>query len=136
MNCEMQRHFYMLGWQSSSTQSYRRITCTLRSRDICHDCASLGVCVYTYLNSNEKAKVYIRLVFSIIHAFLPLQSKLLSIQESQHGYNSCENFHMKCGSLLKPLPGQLHLPHAHARLLSSHFPPCLLKSGAEQMAVP
>lgn len=40
--------------------------------NICHQGPGLCVCVYSYLNSNEKSKVYVRLVFSLIPCpFLP-----------------------------------------------------------------
>lgn len=78
------------------------------------------------------------MAFSLIHVFSSpfLQSKLFNIQESQCGYISCENFNLKCRSLLKPLPPRLLLPHTQALSALLPFPMHLLRLGAEQMAVP
>ena len=49
----------------------------LVSPNICDHGPTLCVCVFFYLNSNEKSKVYVRLVFSL-NVEGPMQSVIIS----------------------------------------------------------
>lgn len=68
-----EKHF--LHTSSPNQQKPQRDNTYLMNLDICHDSASLCVFVCSYLNSNEKANIYIRLVVHLIPClFFPLSS--------------------------------------------------------------
>jgi hypothetical protein len=85
-------------------------------------------CVFLYLKWNRKTNVYIRLVFKLIPGlffFLCSNPNYLTFKKVSVVTPPVKISVWNGGSLLKPLPPQLHLPHTQPCLLSSHFPTCL-----------
>ena len=109
----------------------------LVSPNICDHGPTLCVCVFFYLNSNEKSKVYVRLVFSLIpHPFFPLSSPSCLTVTKSAWLHLLLKFQYEMWKFTEAFALQLRLPHTWAPLLSSRVPLCLLRSGAEQMAAP
>lgn len=70
--------------------------------DTCHEKIDVQICVCSCLNSNEKMKVFIGLVFCQISCFVfPFSNPNCSTLSKSEWLPLYKNFNMKCGSLLK-----------------------------------